>query len=322
MHRTLETSAGRVRVPRLPDPELTEGQMTRLKLAENFRAVFYAPFYAAVTLGHTKRQGLDVEIVASDGPGGGPAAVVDGTVDVTWGGPMRIMKVRNDPNGPPLVLFCEVVRRDPFYLLARNGLDRFALPDLMTLKMASVSEVPTPWLCLQHDLRDLGLDPARVDRIPDRTMGDNLAALATGEIDIVQVFEPFAAMAERQGIGRIVHAQAARGDTSYTTLTATRAGVTRNASAFAALTRAYAETLQWVVAHPADELAAAVAPYFGHVERADLVTALARYKAAGLWATEPAISRKGFDRLAVSLQSGGFIAMIPPYEDCVVEFPA
>jgi NitT/TauT family transport system substrate-binding protein len=219
------------------------------------------------------------------------------------------------------VLFCEVVRRDPFYLVARNGLDGFSLPDLMKLRMASVSEVPTPWLCLQHDLRDLGLDPARVSRIPDRTMGDNIAALSRGEIDIAQVFEPFAAMAERQGIGRIVHAQASRGDTSYTTLTATREGVKKNAVAFAALTRAYAETLRWVAAHPPAALAATVAPYFAHIEGADMVTALTRYKAAGLWATEPAISRKGFDRLAVSLQSGGFIETIPPFEDCVVDFP-
>jgi NitT/TauT family transport system substrate-binding protein len=296
--------------------------MTRLRLAENFRAVFYAPFYAAVTLGHAKRQGLDVEFVASDGPGGGVAAMLDGAADITWGGPMRIMKVRNDPNGPPLVLFCEVVRRDPFYLVARNGIDRFALGDLMRQRFASVSEVPTPWLCLQHDLRDLGLDPAGVARIPDRTMADNIAALARGEIDVAQVFEPYAAMAERQGLGRIVHAQASRGDTSYTTLTATGDGVKRHAPEFAALTRAYAETLQWVVSHSGEDLAATVAPYFTHVDKADLVTALARYKAAGLWATEPAISRKGFDRLAVSLLSGGFIAKIPPFDDCVVDFPA
>ena len=293
----------------------------RLKLAENFRAAFYAPFYATVTMGFAKREGLDVEIVSSSAPGGGPAAVLDGSADVTWGGPMRIMKARDEPNGPPFVIFCEVVRRDPFYLLARNGIDRFALADLARLKMASVSEVPTPWLCLQHDLREIGIDPAKLSRIPDRSMGDNVEALGRGEIDIAQVFEPFAAAAEMRGIGRVVHAASARGDTSYTTLTATRDGVVRHAEAFAALVRAFAAMQQWLVLNPAEELASAAAPYFPEINRQDFVTALARYKAAKLWATDTGVSRAGFERLAVSLQSGGFIRTLPDYDDCVAKIP-
>jgi hypothetical protein len=34
------------------------------------------------------------------------------------------------------------------------------------------------------------------------------------------------------------------------------------------------------------------------------------------------VSRIGFDRLAQSLRSGGFIGSIPAYEDCVVNIGA
>ncbi|MFM9939488.1 MAG: ABC transporter substrate-binding protein [Hyphomicrobiaceae bacterium] len=294
--------------------------MHKIRLAENFRAVFYAPFYATLALGFAAREGVEVTLVNSATPGAGTMSLMDGSIDVTWGGPMRVMKARDEAGGPPLVCFCEVVRRDPFYLVMRPDAAPFALGDLARLRLGSVSEVPTPWLCLQHDLREIGLDPARVNRIADRTMVDNLAALGRGDIDIAQMFEPFASMAERQGIGKIVHAASARGETSYTTLLATRDGMVRNREAFAALARAAGHMQGWLAQHSAADLAEAVASYFTQVERADLVTAFQRYQAAQLWSRGgTAVSRAGFARLAASLESGGFIARQPAYEDCVAD---
>ncbi len=59
------------------------------------------------------------------------------------------------------------------------------------MRFATVSEVPTPWLCLQEDLRQAGLDPERLDRVPDRSMAENLEALRQGTIEAAQLFEPF-----------------------------------------------------------------------------------------------------------------------------------
>lgn len=290
-----------------------------IRLSENFRAVFYAPFYATVALGHYRDADLDVRLLASPSPGAAANGLQDGTIDVTWGGPMRVMKARDEPGGPPLVCFCEVVRKDPFYLVGRRGLVDFRLQDLARLKFASVSEVPTPWLCLQHDLREAGIDPGSLDRTADRTMAQNLDALGRGEVDVAQVFEPYAAMAVRQGIGEIVYAASARGLTSYTTLLATRPAVERLRGEFAAMRRAVGGTLAWLAEHSADELADVVAAYFPDVARENLVAAFQRYKAAGLWGTDTAVTREGFRRLAVSLRSGAFIARVPDYDDCVVD---
>lgn len=294
--------------------------MHKIRLAENFRAVFYAPFYATIALGFAAREGVEVTLVNSATPGAGTASLMDGSIDVTWGGPMRVMKARDEANGPPIVCFCEIVRRDPFYLVARPDRASFELTDLAHLRMGSVSEVPTPWLCLQHDLREAGLDPDKVARIPDRSMAENLDALSRGEIDIAQMFEPFAASAERRGIGRVVHAASARGETSYTTLLTTRDGIRRNRDAFAALVRAAGHMQAWLASHTADDLADAVASYFTHVERADLVAAFTRYKAANLWSANGTdVSPTGFARLAASLVSGGFISAAPDYDDCVAD---
>lgn len=293
--------------------------MIRLRLAENFRAVFYAPFYATLALGHFASEGLDVTLVDSAAPGGGPAGLLAGDVDVTWGGPMRVMRYR-DEGGPDLLCFCEVVRRDPFYLVGRPPQGGFDLRSLWQLRLGSVSEVPTPWLCLQQDLRDLGLDPQRISRIADRTMGGNLAGLGRGDIDVAQVFEPFAEEALAAGFA-IVHAQSSRGPTSYTTFTATPEGVGRHRDAFTRMTRAMARTQVWVSRTTADEHARAVASFFPSIPVDRLSRSFARYSQAGVWADDTHVSREGFFRLAASLRSGGFISSMPDYDACVVNLP-
>jgi NitT/TauT family transport system substrate-binding protein len=177
--------------------------------------------------------------------------------------------------------------------------------------------VPTPWLCLQHDLREQGVDPERINRMADGTMSDNLTALRKGVLDVAQMFEPYASMALRTGAASIFYAASSRGPTVYTTFLATRESARRNRAAFAAMVRATRRTLDWVAEHDADELADAVAPFYTDVPRDILASSLRCYRDAGIWARTPEVSRRGFARLAESLKSGGFISRTDSYEDCV-----
>lgn len=290
-----------------------------IKLAENFRALFYAPFYATQSLGFYANEGVELQLLDSPAPGASISGLLDGSIDVTWAGPMRVMKDREEhpDSGSSLMCFCEVVTRDPFFLVARTGLPAFTLADLNHLRLGSVSEVATPWLCLQQDLRDAGVDPAAVARVTDQTMQANLDALHEGRLDVVQLFEPYVSMALSGGAGRIVYAASERGHTAYTSLIATRDGVSRKRDAFAAMIRATARMQSWLAAHDAADLAATAAPFFPHVAPELFLTALQRYKQAGIWADTPDISHAGFARLGQSIQSGGFVKTVAAYETCV-----
>ena len=213
--------------------------MMRIKLAENFRAVFYAPFYAAHELGCYAREGVEVELIGSPAPAFAASGLLDGTIDLSWGGPMRVMKARDTEPSSDLVCFCEVATRDPFFLVGRAQGSEFRFTDLPKLKFAKVTEVPTPWLCLQLDLREQGVDPARLNCAADGTMLSNLEKLRSGELDVVQMFEPYASLAVKAGAGEILYAASTRGPTSYTTFLATRDGIERNRDAFLAMTRAH-----------------------------------------------------------------------------------
>ena len=75
--------------------------------------------------------------------------------------------------------------------------------------------------------------------------------------------------------------------------------------------------LAWLYANPAEELATAVATFFPDVPKDILARSLGRYKDAGLWSRETRMIPQGFARLAQSLHSGGFIARMPGYDECV-----
>jgi len=288
-----------------------------IRLMENFRAVFYAPYYATLIGGFFAREGVEIELVTSQAPGDAVPKLLDGSIDITWGGPMRVMKTRDQDPNSPLVCFGEVVPHDPFYLIGKPGAKPFQLTDLPNRKFASVSEVPTPWLCLQQDLRDQGMDPAKLPRIAGRTMAQNYDALRAGEIDVMQAFEPYVSTALDDKAGEILYAAHTRGPTAYTSFIATREACERHRDAFAAMIRATANMLTWFYSRPSDDLAMAVLEYFPFVPGDILDRSIGRYHLAGLWSEKTEMKQKGFERLAKSLHSGGFISRIPTYEECV-----
>ena len=186
-----------------------------------------------------------------------------------------------------LVCFCEVAARDPFFLVGKGDHSKFQLTELTRLKIGTVSEVATPWLCLQHDLRAQGVDPARLNRLAERTMSNNLEALRRGELDVVQVFEPYVSMALRNGGRRSSRrGQFARADGLLDVL-ASRDSIRRNRAAFDAMVRATRRTLSWVAEHSAEGIGGigcAVLPDHSSRNSSKLVSALPECEAVGAYA--------------------------------------
>ncbi len=292
-----------------------------IKLAENFRAVFYAPFYATHALGLFAEQGVSITLLDSASPGAGVAELAQGNIDVMWGGPLRVIKERDQfaRTGASLLAFCEVAAKDPFFLIRRSQAEPFVLKDLLKLRFASVSEVPTPWLCLQQDLRDVGVNPAEISRVSDRSMQENVEALARGDLDVIQVFEPYVSLALAQTNAQVVHAANQRGFTAYTTFITTVDGMQRNRLAFEAMIRGIEQFLPWLTANGPAELARVVQPFYPHVSPEILTQCLRRYAQAELWTCRRAVSRQGFARLAQSMFESGYIGQPASYEDCVAE---
>ena len=292
----------------------------KIVLAENFRAVFYAPFYAAYALGEFKKRGVEISFVESPSPGSAIAAMYAGEVDVVWGGPLRAIKLR-DENAPPeraLLAFCEVVGKDPFFVVSRQASKFFNFSDLLHKKFGVVSEVPTPWLCLQEDIRDAGVKLGLIDVTSDQSMAQNLEALDAGEISYAQFFEPYVSLAETQGSGAAVYAAASRGPTAYTTFLSTAHSIQKNRDGFTCMTDAIEGVREWINSAPPAEIVKVIKDFYPHVNAEVMTMSMKRYQRLGLWTCERKVSETGFNRLRQSMLHGGFISSEPSYESCVI----
>ena len=286
-------------------------------LQESLRAVFYAPFYVALARDAFAAEGVEIRFTSSPRPQDAAVRLMDGTVDVCWGGPMRVMETYQTVPGCDIVCFAEVVTRDPFLLMGREKRPGFALADLQKVRLATVSEVPTPWLCLQHDLRLAGIDPASIARVTGQTMARNVEALKAGEVDVIQVFEPFPSMLLAQGAAHVWYEAAHRGPTSYTTFYTRRGTLAARRDELLRMVRAIQRTEKWVARATGAEIARTISGYFTDLPPAILEAACTRYKALGIWNETPVIPRAGYDRLRDGLVSGGFVSPGATFEIAV-----
>ena len=289
----------------------------KLTLLENFRSMFYAPFYANSVLGSYEAEGLDVQVKMTPQLGKTLDAVIGGDAEMSWGGPMRLLYALDANPNVGAVAFCEIVGREPTLLVGRTRNEDFRMKDLVGKTVAIFTEAPTPWICLQHDLRFAGIDPLSIQRAPAGSMEENADALRSGTVDAIQVFEPVAQNLINEGAGHLWYATADRGPTCFTTFFTTRRYIEQNPDAVLRMTRAMYRTLKWIASHDGAELADVVAGHLPEIPRPVLAACCDAYKALGLWNVDPVVQQAGFEWKRDAMLSSGEIHTRLSYEDCV-----
>jgi len=288
-----------------------------ITLSENFRALFYAPFYAAHATGAYAAEGVAVSLRESADPEQTAADLRMGSIDVMWGGPLRVLLTHDADPASDVICFCDVVARDPFFVIGRDPRPDFKPADLTQVRLGTVSEVPTPWLCLQDDIRRDGADPAAISRVTNATMAENATALRERRLDAVQLFQPDAEALLASGAGHLWYAAANRGLTAYTTLNTRRSVLQQKRQELLGVVRAMHRTLRWVRATPGGEIAKVLAGFFPDLPPAIVAAAIDRYRALELYGPDPVIRQEGFEQLAAAMRSGGALRRIIAFADCV-----
>ncbi len=288
-----------------------------IRLIENFRALFYAPFYIADLTGAYAAEGVAVERLSSSDPERTAAALAEGSADVMWGGPLRAMRAHDRDPSADVVCFADAVVRDPFFIIGRVPRPEFRFADLAQARLGTVAEVPTPWICLRDDLRRAGIDPASLSRVTGPSMVENARALRDGSLDAVQVFQPFAEELLSTDAGHLWYAAATRGPTAYTTFVTRRSNIALRREELVRMTRALHRALRWLGEAPEDEIARALAPLFPATPPTIIGAAIARYRALGLYAADPVIPRAGVERLRAAMRAAGALSREIAFEAVV-----
>ncbi|MEL0195825.1 MAG: ABC transporter substrate-binding protein [Rhodobiaceae bacterium] len=288
-----------------------------ITLYENLRTIVYTPFYLADRRGYWSDEGLDVNIQLSPDPVETAEGLLAGRADISWGGPMRVMLHHDRDPDCQLVAFGQVVARDPFILIGREPNPDFHFRDLRDRRLAIAEEVPTPWMTLQDDLIRAGIEPSQLDIAERAAMKTFPDRLASGEIDVAQVLEPYASGALADGTAHIWHRFAERGDIGYTSFYTTRRYFQNNITTCRSLLTGVGRALEVVAIEPADDIAAELGTLFPDVPLTILASAIAGYQSSNLWARQTDLTAATFVRLKSALLSGGLISTDIPYEHVI-----
>ena len=151
-----------------------------ITLSENFRALFYTPFYAAHAIGAYEAEQVEVRLRELPDPARTAADLRAGRIDVMWGGPLRVLLTHAADPASDLVCFCDVVARDPFFVIGREPKPDFRPRDLLGMRFrlgrrgADAMVVPAR----RHSPRRRRSGRARPPHGP--SMAENAAALRAG----------------------------------------------------------------------------------------------------------------------------------------------
>lgn len=287
----------------------------RLSVQETSHSPTYAPFYVASARGFFEEEGLQVEMRPMPGPGQAAKRILLGEVDICLGGIMRVLKERDTDPGNRLVGFCEIVSRDPLFLVAMEERPGFRLADLRELRLRPFTETPTGWLCLKADLARLGVDAAELT-VEFAPVGENIEALLLGAADIVQLSEPHLEAAVDRG-AKVVYPLGRRGPEAHSCCYALPQTLAERRPELLAFTAAVHRGQRAVAESSAAEIAKIIAGAFDSEPVELLRRGFERYKDIGLWAKTPFIDERGYEVIQSSLVMGGFVSSRFPFEETV-----
>ena len=294
---------------------VTPGRPLRVVVA--FHSIFYAPLPVAIRGGHFAAEGVEVDPETPALAAGTVDALQSGVADISLSGIMRSFQLV-DRGGARLVHFAAVNDRNGFFLLSREPRPRFAWPDVVGRTIISFGGAPTPWLCMQAVLRRHGVDPARVTFRRDLSTPDAIAAFRAREGDFIEHGPPVIDQLIADGTGHLVASMGeATGPVPFSSLMATPETLTKQRDVLIRFVRGLYRAQRWMAASTAQEIAAVVAPVFGDIEPAVRVAAIERYLRQSTWATDPVLTRAGYETLQEILLSAGFIKKPHPFESLI-----
>ena len=294
---------------------VTPGRPLRVVVA--FHSIFYAPLPVAIRGGHFAAEGVEVDPETPALAAGTVDALQSGIADISLSGIMRSFQLV-DRGGPRLVHFAAVNDRNGFFLLSREPRPRFGWPDVAGRTIISFGGAPTPWLCMQTVLRRHGVDPARVAFRRDLSTPDAIAAFKAGQGDFIEHGPPVIDQLIADGTGHLVASMGeATGPVPFSSLMATPETLTKQRDVLIRFVRGLYRAQRWMASSTAQEIAAVVAPVFGDIEPAVRVAAIERYLKQSTWATDPVLTRVGYETLQEILLSAGFIKKPHPFESLI-----
>jgi NitT/TauT family transport system substrate-binding protein len=283
----------------------TDSNLTKIRLNEVTRSIFYAPMYAAINEGFFKEEGLEIDLTTGEGADKTMQQLLSGSADIGFSGPEQVLYIHNQKRDDLPVVFAQLTQKDGSFLVSKKGEANFTWESLKGKTVIGGRPGGVPEMALEYVLKNHGIDPKK-----DMNLITNIAFAAVpgafkgGTGEYAAIFEPTASTFEKEAIGKIVASVGKEaGVIPYTTFYSTKSYIDKNPTIIQKFTNAIYKGQLWVSKTKDEDIAKSIKPFFPGTDEALIAKVVKNYKDIEAYSKTPALKEDDMKRLMDIIQS-------------------
>ena len=299
--------------------ERKEDGITKIKVSEVTRSVFYSPQYVAINNGYFKDYGIEIDLTTGQGADAVMTSVLSNEVQIGFAGPEASIYVYNEGKEDYTQVFAQLTKRDGSFLVSKEKIENFDWNMLKGKTVIPGRKGGVPYMTLEYVIKQHGLTPGKDLTLDDSIKFDLMAsAFTSGDADYVTLFEPTASNIQNMKKGYIVASVGKEsGEIPYTAYFAKKSYIEKNEELIQNFTNAVYKGQKWVKEHTAKEIAEAIQNFFPDTDLELLATAIQSYKDIDAWNETPVLKQESFDKLQEVMSLAGELTQKAPYDKII-----
>jgi len=279
--------------------------LTKVKLNEVVRSVFYAPMYAAINQGFFKEEGIDIDLSTGQGADKTAQDVLSGNADIGFCGPEQTIYIYNQKRDNYPILFAQLTQTDGSFLVGRKSEKNFDWSSLKGKTIIGGRPGGVPEMALEYVLKSKGLKNGQnINLVTNIAFTATAGAFKSGTGDYVALFEPTASMIVKDNAGSVVASIGKSiGTLPYTCFFSTKTYLDKNKDIIEKFTRAIYKGQKWVLKNSDEVVATSIKSFFPGTDISILTETTKNYKEINAFSSTPLIKEEDMSRLMDVIQS-------------------
>lgn len=110
-------------------------ELTKVRLNEVVRSVFYSPMYVAINEGFFKEEGINIDLTTGQGADKVMQNVLSNNADIGFCGPEQVVYIYNQGREDYPVLFAQLTQKDGSFLVGKSNESNFSWESIKGKKL-------------------------------------------------------------------------------------------------------------------------------------------------------------------------------------------
>jgi len=301
--------------------EGNKDKLTKIRLNEVTRSIFYAPMYAAISEGFFEEQGIEIELSTGQGADKTMQQLISKSVDIGFSGPEQVMYIYNQGRDDYPVVFAQLTQKDGSFLVSRAKHNEFSWQDIKGKTVIGGRPGGVPEMALEYVLKN-----EKIDKDKELNLVTNIAfdavpgAFKGGTGDYAAIFEPTASIIAKEINGSVVASIGeSAGNLPYTCFYAAKSYIDNNEELLVKFIKAIQKGQDWVMTNDDATVAASIKDFFPGTDKEVIATVVGNYKKIEAYAKTPVVSEEDMNRLMDIIDSydSELLTKRPPFKDIV-----